>query len=150
MTKPIHPAKPDVDDELRPPTPQETEYLRRQQDPYAKLSVTLREPTEHQVGSNTATTNNQTCSRKDFEFEARRILGFYVPGVKKSVLPLHYREFIARNANRDGTQRLKVLQQLRRYDLRDVVGINTYFNREKEELTEAKLREIEIAAGIKD
>jgi hypothetical protein len=141
-----------ADDEFLPPTPEQVEYLRKQQHPYAKLSVTAR-------GSNTTSdvrtpsieyAAKGTLSKKEFDFETRRILGFYVPGVRRGALPPHYRDFLARNLKRNGFERFKVLEQLRKYDLSDVPGVESHFNREKEELTEAKLRQIERAAGVED
>ena len=139
-----------ADDELLPPTPEQTEYLRKQQNQYAKLSVTLR-------GDNTAslvatvaeqTVLKTTVSKDEFDAECRRIFGFYIPEVEKGRLRPYHKAFITRNQSRTPSGRYKILEQLRKYDLSGVSGFETRFNREPKELTEAKLREIEQAVGV--
>jgi len=138
-----------VDDELLPPTPAETDYLRRQRHPYAKLSVTVPDAGQESVVSTALKQRavKNTVSQEIFELESRRILGLYIPGVEKGRLRPHYVAFISRNKSRSPSTRYKILQKLRKYDLSDISGFEGRFNREREELTEAKLREIEQSVG---
>src|SRR5256712_299863 len=139
-----------ADDELLPPTPEQTEYLRKQQNQYAKLSVTLR-------GDNTAslvatvteqTVLKTTVSKDEFDVECRRIFGPYIPEVENGRLRPYHKAFITRNQSRTPSGRYKILDQLRKYDLSGVSGFEARFNREPKELTEAKLREIEQSVGV--
>jgi hypothetical protein len=139
-----------ADDELLPPTSEQTEYLRRQQNQYAKLSVTLR-------GDNTAslvatvteqTVLKTTASKDEFDVECRRIFGPYIPEVENGRLRPYHKAFITRNQSRTPSGRFKILDQLRKYDLSGVSGFEARFNREPKELTEAKLREIEQSVGV--
>ena len=136
-----------VDDELLPPTPEQAEYLRKQGHPYAKLSVTLPEKAagSHLTGQIAAT--KTAASMEEFDTESRRILMIYVPALESNLRP-HHRAFIARNRVKSPSARYRVLSQLRKYDLSNVSGIEARFNREDDEMTEAKLKEIEKAAGI--
>jgi hypothetical protein len=140
------PMKNYTDDELLPPTPEQTEYLRASQDPYAKLSVTLKEPAPVGAVAVQGPPKSQrkgVATQKEFETTFRRIIGFYVPESERSRLPAAYRDFLERNKVRSATTRFKLMERLRQYDLSDV-GVETYFNREEREiLTEARLREIE-------
>ena len=133
------------DDEFLPPTPEQTDYLRKQEHPYAKLSVTLKDS----GGESTVFTTDSrssakvTLSKEEFEAECRRIFRHYIPAVERGRLKPHHKDFIARNQNRSGAGRYKLVEALRKYDLSDVPGFEARFNREREDLTEAKLREIE-------
>lgn len=131
------------DDELLPPTPDQTQYLRTSQDPYAKLSVTLKAP-EHAVAVPSAQTQvaqKKGATQKEFETTFRKIIGFYVPDSNR--LPGTYREFLERNKKRSPSVRQRLIDKLRKYDLSDV-RVDTHFNRdERDRLTEARLKDIE-------
>lgn len=136
------------DDDLLPITPEQTEYLRKQQNPYAKLSVAAQADT---AARSTVLAEppapRMTVSKEEFEAECRRILGFYMPALEKGQLRPHYRAFITRNKSRAPAGRSRVLTQLRKYDLSNIPGVSPLFNREREELTESKLIAIERSAG---
>jgi hypothetical protein len=136
-----------VDDELVPPTPEQAEYLRKQGHPYAKLSVTLPENAAASQLTEQVPAAKITTSMEEFETESRRILMLYVPAIESNLRP-HHRAFIARNRVRSPSARYRVLSQLRKYDLSNVSGIEARFNREDDDVTEGKLKEIEKAAGI--
>lgn len=82
-------------------------------------------------------------SETAFDSQCRAILRFYVPEAEKGRLRPHYRDFITRNRKRSGRGRYLIIQRLRQYDLSEIQGIKTQFNREEDVLTEAKLRDIE-------
>jgi hypothetical protein len=134
------------DEDLSAPTPEQSAYLRRQQNPYAKLSVLapggetklaktneVREPLESTRG----------MSKKDFVSGCGRIFGFYVPSIEKVRLRPHQRAFIERNHDKSAEMRRKIYERLRKYDLSDLAGLEGRFNREDDDLTEEKLKEIE-------
>jgi hypothetical protein len=72
------------------------------------------------------------------------------PEVEKRRIRDHHRDFILRNELSSATKRYRVLQELRRYDLSAVHGIQAHFNRERDVFTEAKLRSIENDVGNDD
>lgn len=140
-----------TDDELLPKTPEQAEYHRRLQDPYASLSTGL--PEHRTSGAATATLEEPglkaTATKEFFEAEARRILGLYIPGTERGgQLRPHHRAFITRNLVRSSAERFRVLRELRKYDLSSMPGFEARFNREEDDLTEAKLKELEKAAGV--
>lgn len=133
------------DDELLPPTPEQTEWLRVSQDPYAKLSVTLREPEPKGAAApplgNTTLPRKQGVTQREFETVFRRVVGFYVPDSDR--LPTTYRDFLERNKRRSPSARQRLIEKLRKYDLSEVLN-QAHFNREERNpLTEARLKEIE-------
>src|ERR1700741_3878985 len=105
-----------VDDELLPPTPEQSKYLRNQEHPYAKLSVTLPEQSAAlQVAAAAKVAAPKTiASMEEFDTESRRILMLYVPALENHLRP-HHRAFIARNVVRSPSARYNVLSQLRKY-----------------------------------
>ena len=138
-----------VDDELLPPTPEQTRYLREQGNPYAKTAVTLRVEEAPMAAAFVAKTQAAgAVSQAAFDSECRRILGGYMPEGEKGRLRPHYTDFIKRNKAQASSIRFRILTYLRKYDLSGILGLETRFNREKDELTDAKLREIEQAAGV--
>ena len=139
----------DDDNEFLPPTPEQTSYLRRQGNQYAKLSVTLRQPQVSRAAEprQEQAANKQTVSKEEFESECRRIFVRYIPAAEKGRLRPHHRDFIARNLSRTAQSRHNVLGKLRRYDLSQIPGFEARFNRERAELTETKLKEIEEAVN---
>jgi hypothetical protein len=86
-------------------------------------------------------------TKEEFEAECRRILMQYIPAAEAGRLRAHYREFIRRNLSRSAAIRAKILQLLKKYDISDRSGLAAQFNRERDEITEEKLRDIEQAAG---
>lgn len=87
-----------------------------------------------------------TISKADFKRECRRIFEQYVPLMEKGALRPEHKSFISRNLECEGSERFNVLASLKRYDLGDLGRVRAQFNRERHELTEEKLLEIELAA----
>lgn len=86
----------------------------------------------------------RVTSKLDFERESRRIFGGYMPQLEKGGLRPEYRAFISRNAGRPGTERFRLLDGLRKYDLGGL-GLQSMFNRERMALTEEKLLKLEMS-----
>lgn len=85
----------------------------------------------------------QTTSQTEFVRSLRRIFSHYIPALERGRLRPEHRDFIERNRRRSGRIRYLLLQELRKYDLSDLVGLKPQFNREGDALTEMKLRQIE-------
>jgi hypothetical protein len=139
---------PQGDLELRPPTEAEREYARLLGNQYALLSVALKDssaPTEQGDRRTTAqrSTSKLSLSKEDFENECRRIFRQYIPAVEKGRLRRHHKEFIARNQSRGPIVRHELVEKLRRYDIAG--GVEARFNREREDITDAKLRKLELS-----
>jgi hypothetical protein len=132
------------DDDFLPVTPEQTTYLRKQGNQYAKLSVTLRDSagTDAAPASGKAS-QRETTSKEEFQSECRRIFGFYIPAAEKGRLRPFHKTFIARNQSRPPHARYLLLQEIRKYDLSDVQGLKGRFNREHADPSEAKLVAIE-------
>jgi hypothetical protein len=133
------------------------EALRRLGNPYAKLSV-LGDPDDAEADGLLAQAHdlrNQSSPdvrhlgvpKAVFLAECRRIFRQYIPPVENGRLRAHHRAFIVRNESRSPETRHRLLVQLRRYDLSDVPGMQARFNRERSELTEEKLRQVEQAVN---
>jgi hypothetical protein len=139
-----------TDDELLPKTQEQAEYHRRLQDPYASLSTGLPEQRTSAVATAVEEPGlKATATKEFFEAETRRILGLYIPGTERGgQLRPHHRAFITRNLVRSPAERFKVLRELKKYDLSSIPGFEARFNREDDDLTDAKLNEIEKAAGV--
>ena len=82
-------------------------------------------------------------SKVDFEAGCRSIFRRYMPDMERAKLRPHHQNFIRRNVTCSPERRYALLEQLKRYDLGGELGLRTYFNREEEAFTEAKLRKIE-------
>lgn len=89
-------------------------------------------------------------SKSEFQRACRAIFRCYIPEVEKGRIRAHHRDFILRNESRSANKRYRMLQELRRYDLSAVPGIQAHFNRERGVFTEAKLRSIENDIGNDD
>lgn len=90
----------------------------------------------------------ESLSKVEFRARCRQIFKYYIPALEQGRLRSHHRDFITRNESRSGTARHRLLQQLEKYNLSNVPGLNAHFNRERDSLTEAKLRMVE--QSIKD
>jgi hypothetical protein len=86
-------------------------------------------------------------SKTEFRAGCRAIFGYYIPAIENGRLRAHHREFITRNESSSGEKRFRLYSELKRYDLSSIIGINPHFNRERDALTDAKLREIERIVG---
>lgn len=91
----------------------------------------------------TSDATRRTVSKREFQQRARQILRGYTPDTRRRRLPDHHRQFITRNESRPSLERAALLAELEKYDLSNTPGVTTYFNRERETFTEAKLRQIE-------
>jgi len=89
-------------------------------------------------------------SKTEFRAACRAIFGYYIPAIENGRLRAHYRDFITRNESSSGEKRFRLYSELKRYDLSSIAGINPQFNRERDALTDAKLREIERIVGGND
>ncbi len=86
-------------------------------------------------------------SKTEFRSACRAIFRNYIPAIENGRLRGYHREFIGRNESSSGVKRFRLHAELQRYDLSSITGINPQFNREREALTDAKLREIERRVG---
>lgn len=84
-----------------------------------------------------------TLSKAEFRARCRRIFEQYIPPPEKGRLRAYYRDFILRNESRSPKARYLLVHQLQKYDLSNIQGLKCYFNRERESLTEEKLKQIE-------
>src|ERR1700683_3205153 len=90
----------------------------------------------------------RSLPKKEFRETCRGIFRPYIPALERGTLRPHHRNFIARNESRPGSIRYALVAQLRRYDLSAIPGLTSQFNRESEDITAAKLAEIERTVGI--
>jgi hypothetical protein len=84
-----------------------------------------------------------TCSKAAFRAGCRQIFRPYTPAPERAVLRDEHNAFIERNEDRSSETRWLLLQELKRFDLSNVRGINPQLNREKDAITEEKLKNIE-------
>jgi hypothetical protein len=82
-------------------------------------------------------------SKTEFGSRCRAIFGPYSPALNRGRLRSHHRDFITRNQARSAEERYQIWLHLKKYDLSDLPGLSTQFNREDDLVTEEKLREIE-------
>ncbi len=87
-------------------------------------------------------------SKVDFEAGCRSIFRRYMPDMERAKLRAHHQDFIRRNVTCSPERRYALLEELKRYDLGSEPGLRTYFNREEDAFTEAKLLKIE--ESVKD
>jgi len=95
------------------------------------------------VTTKAPTTARRKLSKTDFESGCRSIFRRYMPEPERAKLRSHHQDFIRRNVNCSPERRNALLEELRRYDLSSELGLQTYFNREEDTFTEAKLLKIE-------
>ena len=96
-----------------------------------------------------ASQTRATASKALFRRGCRDIMRQYIPPAEQGRLRPAHTEFIARHENRAGTERHALLTALRRYDLSDLGEYQARFNREREDLTDEKLRELERFLKLK-
>jgi len=95
--------------------------------------------------SKSAAPARKTLSKADFDSGCRSIFRRYMPVIERTKLRPHHQDFIRRNVNCSPERRFALLDELRRYDLSTEGTLSTYFNREEDAFTEAKLLKIEEA-----
>jgi hypothetical protein len=108
------------------------------------VAVTRPAPAE----SANAIARRKSLSKGDFESGCRTIFRRYMPEMERTKLRSHHQDFIRRHVNCSPERRYTLLEELRRYDLSTESGLRTYFNREEDAFTEAKLLQIE--QSVKD
>lgn len=141
--EPVRAAKPSAHDPRlsAPNSPPEIERsdVWISQDPYASLSS---EPPRRQLRALRAVAKS-TCSRTAFRTGCSRIFHFYTHAPGRGSLREEHIAFIARNEDRSPEIRYELLRELQRFDLSDVPGLKPQLNREKDALTEEKLKTLE-------
>jgi hypothetical protein len=85
----------------------------------------------------------RSLTQREFETECRRIFRKYIPLGERGRLRPHHREFTERNLRRTPVERGLLVQALRAYDLPDLPGLQTLYNRERDLFTKEKLQRIE-------
>ncbi len=145
--------RPDL--ELRAPTAEERAYAVLQGNQYTVLSVAIADSASvsdavRPGAGSIERPGRAALSKADFIAESTRILRSYIPSVERGRLRQHHRHFILRNQNRSPAERYLLAQELSKYDIGASSGVEARFNRERDELTEQKLRQIEKSALEKD
>lgn len=110
-----------------------------------KNKIILRNSPEAQEDPESGTAGD--LSKTEFRSACRAIFRYYIPAIENGRLRAHHREFITRNESCSGEKRFRLHAELKRYDLSSIPGIIPQFNRERDALTDAKLREIERIIG---
>ena len=82
-------------------------------------------------------------SKAEFRTKCRVLFRPYNPMLDRHRLRRHHRDFIVRNETRSPEERYKLYTHLQKYDLSQLAGLKTLFNREDDVLTEEKLRAVE-------
>jgi hypothetical protein len=120
-----------------------TAYKKRSENPYAGLS-NLYDP-DDQINKyrNTRIIIHNILSKKRFQSECRNIFLQYIPSAGRKQIKPEHKSFITRNENRTPEERFGLLNELKKYDLSRHIEYHGHFNRERENLTEIKLRAIE-------
>ena len=120
-------------------------FVRRSENPYASLGVEPASSATIVTPISSQSTTVSRISKADFRAAAQRIFRCYIPATEKGVLRQHYKDFISRNEVRSAEQRAAILNGLRNYDISEL-GMSGQFNRERDDLTVAKLVRIEELA----
>jgi len=125
------------------------------QNPYAKLSIEgevegTREASSASTTSLSVEKGKESLSIAEFRARTRRIFKQYIPVLENGRLRAHHRDFISRNESCSPTKRYRLVRQLEKYDLSNVEGLKARFNREREPLTEEKLKQIERLVDSED
>jgi hypothetical protein len=146
-----------ADPDLRQPTEDERAYAKRQGNQYTLLSVAIAEPQKEVAAAGQlikkpkrTPTGTASLSKNDFIAGCRRIFRHYIPAVENGRIRRHHRDFITHNQNRSSTARYSLLKELSKYDLSALPGVQARFNREREDLTDQKLKQIERSVLGKD
>ena len=128
----------------------ESEYIRQLENPYASLSIRAggEDNMARVTAPKAAPPALRRMSKVEFRSQCRRIFRQYIPDLEKGRLRLHHRDFISRNESRSPEIRNDLVSHLRKYDLSQISGVSGQFNRERQALTEEKLRAIERLVGI--
>jgi hypothetical protein len=142
-----------------------SQYLSRLGNPYAAEQIfdpadLQRAPDDLQIaghergtaenaGRAAAPRTRATATKASFQRGCRDIMRQYIPPAEQGRLRPAHADFIARHENRAGTERHALLTALSRYDLSDLGEYQARFNREREDLTEEKLRELERFLNLK-
>ena len=145
-------------------------YLKRLGNPYASLQVSdnaeqkdasvvsnvtqrpyVRHPYAYasmEVGSNISSSAiakppaKGALAKAEFRAKCRRIFEQYIPTIEKGRLRTHHRDLSPVMSPPPATRYLLV-NKLQKYDLSTVPGLKAHFNRERELLTDEKLKQIE-------
>lgn len=91
--------------------------------------------------------SKKEISESAFESQCRAVFRYYIPAEEHGRLRPHHRDFISRNKARTGSVRFALVEKLRNYDISQIPGIVTQFNREYGDRTAEKLRQIEESIG---
>jgi hypothetical protein len=133
-------------------------FVRMSQNPYASLAgddeiaplvpqVPAQQPPERSARPSAPIRSRQAgVSKVAFRQRCRSIFLQYVPPLEGANMRRPHREFISRNEDRGPEVRARLLAGLARYDLSDIGGLRPQFNRERDELTDEKLKRIEDEA----
>lgn len=145
----------DIEQEENEVSANEPRSYRLLQNPYAKLSSVeeLEQAKEASPESTPVSLVESTrgfLSKAEFQARSRRIFKQYVPALEKGRLRAHHRDFITRNESCSPTRRYRLVKQLEKYDLSEVQGLKAQFNREREALTDEKLKQIERLVDSED
>lgn len=87
----------------------------------------------------------QTLSKAGFRDGCTRIFRQYIPQIERGRLRASHKAFISRNEAQPAGVRHAMLAELQKYDLSDVAGLQLRFNREREDMTDEKLKRIEAS-----
>lgn len=133
-------------------TDEERMYVRALENPYAALAIGTgldqvagQRPNAAPLVPD-ADTPALAASMRQFESECRRIFRQYVARPQKGRLRDYQRAFIERNRTRSPSERYRLLEGLRGYDLSGVKDLQAQFNRGRDALSEQKLMRIEQAS----
>ncbi|MDY0041939.1 MAG: hypothetical protein RBS57_16625 [Desulforhabdus sp.] len=121
-------------------------YIKTLGNPYAKESFFAEESESEPESTVTSDANalpKGNLSKEEFRTRCRSIFRGYIPPFEKGRIRPHHRNFIARNESRPPAERYRLYMELVKYDLSSTPGLSTFFNRERDLLTEEKLKEIE-------
>jgi hypothetical protein len=131
-----------------------TKVLRDEQHPYVRHPYALiseaeeaQETASDPIAKLPVSPTRGTLSKAEFRARCRRIFQQYIPALEKGRLRTHHRDFITRNESRLPTTRHLLVGKLEKYDLSRVQGLTAHFNREREQLTDEKLKQIERLVG---
>lgn len=133
-----------------PTEAQRRAYLRKLENPHAFYAV-MGEGAESSSVQSNGTEEERTkaqlpgVSKTEFQRRCRSVFAQYIPEIEKGRIRTHHRQFIVRNEGASPLRRARLLAGLEKYDLSKVQGLSPQFNRERDVLTESKLRALERA-----
>jgi hypothetical protein len=132
--------------------PEAAHEYRLRGNPYAKLTLTdtteipAPPPIINLPLVRSAQPANPTLSKVEFRARAKRIFTQYIPTMERGQLRGHHRDFITRNESCSPIKRFRLIKALEKYDISALQGLIPQFNRERDTLTERKLKEVERLA----